>query len=85
MAAVLSLERFRSDLRHQTFLGVHLLQTPVLFFQLLEPGHQRCFHAAVLRVRLLERGAAHNVFTAEIWHGRAGLGLLQDAEGLSVG
>jgi len=37
MASILSLDDFLSDLGFEFFLGVHLLQVPVLFLGLLHP------------------------------------------------
>jgi len=40
---------------------------------------------AVFGAPFVERGAAHAVFAAELAHGNAGLGLLEDAQYLRVG
>ena len=48
MALPLSLESLLTYLRIQAFLGAHLLEARVLFFQLLQARHHRRVHAIIL-------------------------------------
>src|SRR5690606_19588219 len=84
MASPLFCHCLLEDIGLEALLGVHLLQTPVFVLQLLQARHHRCIHAAVLGPPLIERGAAHAVLAAQLRHGRASLGLLEDRQDLAV-
>ena len=85
MALPLSLERFFADLRDQSLLSVHFLQTPVLVFEFLHALHQGSIHAAALSTPLIKRRTAHAMFTAKRWDGLAILGRFQDGQYLAIG
>jgi hypothetical protein len=46
MTPPLFLHRLGDDLCLQSLFGVHLLETPVLFFELFKPGYHRPIYAA---------------------------------------
>ena len=76
MAGLLFCEGLFDDQGPHLRIGVHLLQTPVLVFELLHLGHQRRVHTAELGALLVKRSRADAVFTTRIRHRRIGLSLL---------
>ena len=85
MASPLFCHGFLDDLGLHALFGVHLLQAPVLVLQLLQAGHQRSIHAAVLGAPLVERGTADAMLAAQIGRWSAHLRLLENGDDLTVG
>src|SRR5438094_2998770 len=85
MALPFFCERLRDNLGLETLLRVHLLQAPVLVFELLHASHQRRIHAAELGAPLVESCRAHAMFAAQFRDRGACLGLLEDGDDLAVG
>lgn len=85
MALPLFCQRLGDNLGLQTLLGIHLLQAPILVFELLHACHQRRIHAAVLGAPFVERGVADAVLAAQFRDRAAGFGLLEDGDDLAVG
>lgn len=54
--ALLVCEGFGDNFSLQAFLGIELLEAPILILQLLHTGHQGRIHAAELSAPLVERG-----------------------------
>lgn len=84
MASPLFLERLLDDLRLQALFGVHLLEPPVLVFELLEPGHQRGVHAAKLAAPFVEGGRTDAMLPTKLGDRAAGLCLLEYRDDLAV-
>src|SRR5436309_2662022 len=85
MALPFFCERLRDNLGLETLLRVHLLQAPILVFELLHAGHQRRIHAAELGAPLVEGCRTHAMFAAQLGDRGACLGLLEDGDDLAVG
>lgn len=84
MALQLSLKGFLANLGLDALLGVHLLQTPILVLQLIEPRHHRGVNATVFGRPFLEAGPAHAMFAAQIRNRNAVLRLLKDRQNLAI-
>jgi len=84
MASPLFFKRLRHDLGLELLLQVHLLETPVLFFKLLESGHHRNVHAAVFGSPLVKRGRADPQFTAHIRYSKARINSFQRIHNLAI-
>ena len=54
------------DLLIKFTICIHLLETCVLSFQLLETLHQRRFHAAILAAPLIESGLAYAMSSTKV-------------------
>lgn len=65
-------------------LEVHLLEAPVVLFQLLEPGHHGNIHPAVFGSPLVKRGRADPQFTAHIGNPKASIDRFQRLHDLGV-
>ena len=77
MASPLFCEGLVENLRLQSFLGIHLLKPGVLDLQLLEPGHHRRVHPAVLGSPLVKGRRTHPKLPADLWHRQSRLNPLQ--------
>lgn len=84
MASSLFLQGLLDDLCLQAFLGIHLLEPPVLVFEFLEPCHQRGVHAAEFAAPFVKRGRTDAVLPAEFGDRAATLGLLEYGDDLTV-
>src|SRR5690606_12570792 len=78
-------ERFLEQVGAELGIGVQLLQPPVLVLQFLHPADHGHLHAAELAAPLIERRRADAVLSAQLRHGRTGLGLLEHGDDLAVG
>jgi len=63
---------------------MHLLEPPVLVFELIEAGHQRGVHTAELATPFVERGGTDAVFPAEFRDRAAAFCLLENGNDLAV-
>ncbi len=66
-------------------LQVHLLEAPVLVFELLHAGHHGDVHAAEFGAPFLERGGADAQLSANLRHWQTGLNTVQGSHDLAVG
>jgi len=84
MASPLFLQGLLDDLGLEAFFGIHLLEPPVLVFELFEPGHQGGIHAAKFAAPFVKRGRTDAVFPAEFRNWAATLGLFEDGNDLAI-
>ena len=84
MASPLFLQGLLNDLGLKPFLGIPLLQPPVLVFEFLQAGHQRGIHTAEFAAPFVERGGTDAVLTTELRNWAASLCLLEHGNDLSV-
>jgi hypothetical protein len=84
MASPLFCERLRHDLGLELLLDVHPSQSPVLFLQLLHPGHHRGVHASELGSPLVQRRRANTQLPAQIRHRDPRLRALERVHDLAV-
>ena len=78
------LQGLLDDLSLEPLLGIHLLEPPVLVFEVLEPGHERGVHAAELAAPFVKRGRTDAVFPAEFGDRATALCLLEYGNDLAV-
>jgi hypothetical protein len=85
MASPLFCGGLGNDLGLELLLQIHLLEAPVLVFELLHAGHHGSVHATELGAPFVERGGADAQLSADIRHCQTDLNTLQSSHGLAVG
>jgi hypothetical protein len=85
MAGSLFCEVLVGNLGLEFLFQVHLLEAPVLVFELLHAGHNGGVHATELGSPLLERGGAYAQLPADLRGWQADLNTLQGSHDLAVG
>jgi hypothetical protein len=73
------------DFSLELLFEVHLLEPPVLVFELLHARHHGGVHAAELGALLVERGAADAKLAADLRHCQTGFNTFQGSHDLAVG
>lgn len=84
-AKALFLDQILQSPVFQRQIGVKALELAELAFHLLHALEIRSFHAAILRLPVVERGIRNAVLPAHLRDLRTGLGLLQDRNDLAFG
>ena len=72
------------DLRLEFLFQVHLLEAPVLVFELLHARHHGSIHATELGAPLVKGGAANAQFPANLRHWQADLNPFERSHDLAV-
>lgn len=85
MAVLLFCEVLVGDFSLELLLQIHLLEAPVLVFELLHARHHGGVHAAELGAPLVKGGGADAKLAADLRHCQTGFNTLERSHDLAVG